>query len=97
MSYDSIVLASASLRRSQLLTQIGVRHESLAADLDEDPRPGESPADYVQRLARDKALAGLAALGGADGSPGARRRHDGRAGRADLRQAVPANRNAWRC
>lgn len=63
MSYDSIILASASLRRSQLLTQIGVRHESLAADLDEDPRPGERPADYVQRLARDKALAGLAALG----------------------------------
>ena len=64
MSYDTIVLASASERRSRLLTQIGVRHESLAADLDEDPRPGESPADYVQRLARDKALAGLAALGG---------------------------------
>jgi septum formation protein len=64
MSYDTIVLASASQRRSRLLTQIGVRHESLAADLDEDPRPGESPADYVQRLARDKALAGLTALGG---------------------------------
>jgi len=64
MSYDTIVLASASERRSRLLTQIGVRHASLAADLDEDPRPGESPADYVQRLARDKALAGLAALGG---------------------------------
>ena len=64
MSYDTIVLASASERRSRLLTQIGVRHESLAADLDEDPRPGEGPADYVQRLARDKALAGLAALGG---------------------------------
>lgn len=64
MSYDTIVLASASERRSRLLTQIGVRHESMAADLDEDPRPGESPADYVQRLARDKARAGLAALGG---------------------------------
>jgi len=64
MSYDTIVLASASERRSRLLTQIGVQHELLAADLDEDPRPGESPADYVQRLARDKALAGLAALGG---------------------------------
>jgi len=64
MSYDSIVLASASLRRSQLLTQIGVRHQSLATDLDENPLPGEGPADYVQRLARDKALAALAALGG---------------------------------
>ncbi|MGE0029677.1 MAG: nucleoside triphosphate pyrophosphatase [Steroidobacteraceae bacterium] len=69
MSYDTIVLASASERRSRLLTQIGVRHESLAADLDEDPRPGEIPADYVQRLARDKALAGLAALGGRTALP----------------------------
>jgi septum formation protein len=69
MSYDSIVLASASLRRSQLLTQIGVRHESLAADVDENPLPGESPADYVQRLARDKALATLAALAGRTGRP----------------------------
>lgn len=64
MSYDTIVLASASERRSRLLTQIGVRHESLAADLDEEPRTGERPADYVQRLARDKALAARAALGG---------------------------------
>lgn len=69
MSYDTIVLASASERRSRLLTQIGVRHASLATDLDEDPRPGESPADYVQRLARDKALAGLAALGGRTALP----------------------------
>lgn len=69
MSYDTIVLASASARRSRLLTQIGVRHEVLAADLDEDPRPGENPADYVQRLARDKALAVRAALGGRTDRP----------------------------
>lgn len=69
MSYDSIILASASLRRSQLLTQIGVRHELLATDLDEQPLPGEGPADYVRRLAREKALAGLAALGGRSDRP----------------------------
>jgi septum formation protein len=69
MSYDSIFLASASLRRSQLLTQIGVRHESLATDLDEQPLPGEGPADYVRRLAREKALAGLAAQGGRTDRP----------------------------
>lgn len=57
MGYDSIVLASASARRSQLLHQIGVRHEIVAADVDESPQPGERPADYVQRLARDKAQA----------------------------------------
>jgi septum formation protein len=69
MSYDSIFLASASLRRSQLLTQIGVRHESLATDLDEQPLPGEGPADYVRRLAREKALAGLAAQSGRTDRP----------------------------
>jgi septum formation protein len=63
MSYDSIVLASASRRRSRLLTQIGVRHACMAAGLDEELLPGEAPGDYVQRLARDKALATLAALG----------------------------------
>lgn len=57
MSYDTIVLASASERRSQLLHQIGVRHVSRPADLDEQPRPHEAPLDYVQRLAREKALA----------------------------------------
>lgn len=63
MSYDSIVLASASERRSRLLAQIGVRHEAVPADLDETPAPGESPSNYVQRLARDKAQAGFRALG----------------------------------
>jgi len=63
MSYDSIVLASASQRRSLLLAQIGVRHEAVPADLDETPVPGESPADYVQRLARGKAQTSFRALG----------------------------------
>jgi septum formation protein len=64
MGYDSVVLASASARRSLLLAQIGVRHRSHAADLDEDPLPGESPDVYVQRLARDKATAVVETLGG---------------------------------
>ena len=57
MGYDSIVLASASARRSLLLTQIGVRHRAVAADVDETPRPGEPPERYVGRLAGDKARA----------------------------------------
>jgi len=57
MGYDSIVLASASKRRSLLLAQIGVRHRPVAADIDETPRPGERPAAYVERLARGKAQA----------------------------------------
>lgn len=64
MRYESIYLASASPRRSQLLTQIGVPHEIFAVALDEDRLPGEPPRVYVERLARDKARAAGAALAG---------------------------------
>jgi septum formation protein len=50
-----IFLASASPRRSALLTQIGVPHQVRPVDVDESHRAGESPADYVVRLARTKA------------------------------------------
>lgn len=60
MPYDRIRLASASPRRSQLLRQIGVAHEVRPVDLDESRRSGESPRDYVLRLAREKASAGAA-------------------------------------
>lgn len=69
MSYDSIVLASASARRSSLLTQIGVRHQLMPANLDECLLAGERPTDYVLRLARDKALAILQVPGGRSGRP----------------------------
>ncbi len=59
-----IYLASQSPRRRELLDQIGVRHEVIAVDLDENPRPGEAPAEYVIRLALEKAQAGHAALQG---------------------------------
>jgi len=69
MGYDSIVLASASARRSLLLTQIGVRHRAVAADVDETPRRGEAPDRYVGRLAEDKARAIVHAAGGAPDRP----------------------------
>ena len=69
MGYDSIILASASARRSQLLHQIGVRHQVVAADIDESPRPGELAADYVQRLAQEKAQAVVAMLHGRPDRP----------------------------
>lgn len=53
----SIVLASASPRRAELLTQIGVSFRACPADIDETPGAGEAPAHYVERLAREKALA----------------------------------------
>ena len=52
-----IVLASASPRRTQLLTLLGIAHEVDAAhDVDETPHPGEDPAALAERLARAKAL-----------------------------------------
>jgi len=52
-----LVLASASPRRRELLTQAGYRFEVHAADIPEDPLPGEDPIVYVTRLAREKAEA----------------------------------------
>jgi septum formation protein len=53
-----LVLASGSPRRRELLERLGLRFEVRPADLDETPRPGESPPDYVLRLAIEKAAAG---------------------------------------
>ena len=53
----TLVLASASPRRSELLAQIGVRFRQRAVDIDETPRQHESAEDYVRRLALEKARA----------------------------------------
>lgn len=50
-----LVLASASPRRSELLTQAGYRFRVHPAHIPEDPLPGEDPIVYVTRLAREKA------------------------------------------
>jgi septum formation protein len=52
-----LVLASGSPRRRELLGHLGVPFEIHAPDLDESPRSGESPREYVERLAREKAAA----------------------------------------
>ena len=52
-----LVLASASPRRRELLTQAGFQFELAAAQINEDPRSGEEPIAYVTRLAREKAEA----------------------------------------
>ena len=52
-----LVLASASPRRSELLTQAGYRFRVHPAHIPEDPLPGEDPIVYVTRLAREKAEA----------------------------------------
>lgn len=58
MSSAVVYLASQSPRRRELLAQIGIAHRVLAVDIDESVRGAEAPADYVQRLAREKAAAG---------------------------------------
>lgn len=49
------MLASASPRRAALLTAAGFSFEAIAVDVDERARPSEDPADYVVRLAAEKA------------------------------------------
>lgn len=54
-----IYLASASPRRAELLTQLGVPFTRLVTEVIEQRQANESPLDYVTRLSRDKALAGV--------------------------------------
>lgn len=59
MAVRSLWLASASPRRADLLHQIGVPFSRLAPPrIDETPRQGEAPGDYVLRMAREKAATG---------------------------------------
>jgi septum formation protein len=64
-----IYLASASPRRSGLLAQIGVEHRIRAANVDERRLPGETPGDYVERLAIAKAQALWARLAASERQP----------------------------
>ncbi len=65
---DFIYLASQSPRRRQLLAQLGVRHELLLPDADEDTeaieavRHNEAPAAYVKRVTQLKLDAALMRL-----------------------------------
>jgi 23S rRNA (uracil1939-C5)-methyltransferase len=52
-----IVLASASPRRRELLTGLGIDFRVAPSDIPEDPEPGETPERMVRRLSREKALA----------------------------------------
>ena len=54
-----LLLASASIRRKELLDQIGVQYQSAPMDIDESVQRNEQASDYVDRLAREKALAGI--------------------------------------
>lgn len=57
----SLILASASPRRRDLLSALGLRFAVRPVDVDETPRAGEEPLAYVLRLAEEKALARVGA------------------------------------
>ncbi len=57
----ALILASGSPYRAQLLARLELPFESIAPDIDETPRAGETPSNLSQRLAREKA-ARIAAL-----------------------------------
>jgi len=56
----SLYLASGSPRRQELLTQLGISFEKVVPGIEELRRPHESAQQYVGRLAREKAQAGVA-------------------------------------
>jgi septum formation protein len=53
------ILGSSSPRRRDLLRQVGARFRVVVAEVDESVRDGETPAEYVLRVARDKVQAVL--------------------------------------
>lgn len=57
MAEPSVVLASGSPRRAELLRRIGIEPVIRPADIDETPRSDETPEVLVSRLARTKAEA----------------------------------------
>jgi len=53
-----LILGSGSPRRKELLAVLGVEPDAiLPPDINEDPRKGELPRPYVERMAREKAQA----------------------------------------
>jgi septum formation protein len=54
MTALSVVLASQSPRRRELLALVGIEHTVRPADIDESYLSGETPAAHCERLAREK-------------------------------------------
>lgn len=50
-----LVLASASPRRAELLSQVGITYEVIKPELEEKPDPGKNPCDIALALAEEKA------------------------------------------
>ncbi|MCC8364566.1 Maf family nucleotide pyrophosphatase [Lysobacter sp. A6] len=61
-------LASRSPRRSELLARLGYTFGTLELDIPEHRQPSESAGEYVRRVAREKAGAGLLQVVAAPGA-----------------------------
>lgn len=59
-----LILASASPRRAELLRSAGYEFDIHAVEIDESPRPGEPPVEYVERLALEKSAQAMEELSG---------------------------------
>ncbi|MGR5176795.1 Maf family protein [Vibrio parahaemolyticus] len=58
-SHSNIVLASTSPRRRELLSQLGYQFSQVSPDIEEQKHVDETAPQYVERLSREKAQAGL--------------------------------------
>ena len=58
-----LILASASPRRREILSSLGVRFELLPVEIDEGARAGEIAEALAERLAREKATSAAGRLG----------------------------------
>lgn len=56
MTREPLTLASGSPRRRQLLEMLGIPVRVVPSNVPEVRQPAETPLDYVERLAREKAL-----------------------------------------
>ncbi|QZD89092.1 Maf family nucleotide pyrophosphatase [Qipengyuania aurantiaca] len=64
MGKPTLILASASPRRRELIARLGLTPDAIApADIDETPHKGELPRDYAKRMAREKADAAASVEG----------------------------------
>ncbi|WP_295992476.1 Maf family nucleotide pyrophosphatase [Rugamonas sp.] len=59
-----LILASSSAYRKELLSRLQLPFDVAVPDIDESPRPGETPSATALRLAREKAAAVAARLPG---------------------------------
>jgi septum formation protein len=57
-----LILASASPRRAELLRAAGYAFDVHTVEIDESPKAGESPVEYVERLAQEKSARALKEL-----------------------------------